>query len=153
KASPDILMVIHLISPKGTYDQLYISNYALLQLRDVLARQDGVGDIRIFGARDYSMRLWLDANKIASLGMTSGDVLNAVRAQNQQVAGGALGQPPVAAPGAFQTSIQLQGRLDAVDQFENIIVRASEDGRLVRLRDVARIELGAANYVTNAYLD
>jgi HAE1 family hydrophobic/amphiphilic exporter-1 len=153
KASPDILMVIHLISPKGNYDQLYISNYALLQVRDVLARQDGVGDIRIFGARDYSMRLWLDATKIASLGMTSGDVLDAVRAQNQQVAGGALGQPPVAAPGAFQTSIQLQGRLEQVDQFENIVVRASADGRLVRLRDVARIELGAANYVTNAYLD
>ena len=153
KASPDILMVIHLISPKGTYDQLYISNYALLQLRDVLAREDGVGDIRIFGARDYSMRLWLDANKIASLGLTSTDVLAAVREQNQQVAGGALGQPPLSTPGAFQTSIQLQGRLDAVDQFENIIVRASPDGRITRLRDVARIELGAADYVTNAYLD
>lgn len=153
KASPDLLMVIHLLSPDKSYDQLYISNYALLQVRDVLAREEGVGDITIFGARDYSMRLWLDANKIASLGMTAGDVLAAVREQNQQVAGGALSQPPLAAPGAFQTSIQLQGRLEAADQFENIIVRTTNDGRLVRLKDIARVELGAANYVTNAYLD
>jgi HAE1 family hydrophobic/amphiphilic exporter-1 len=153
KASPDILMVVHLISPKGAYDQLYISNYALLQVRDSIARLQGVGDLRIFGARDYSMRLWLDPERIASFGLTAGDVLTAVREQNRQVAGGILGQPPVATQGAFQTNIQLQGRLDQIDQFEDIVIRAGEDGRLLRLRDVARIELGAADYVTNAYLD
>jgi len=152
KASPDILMVVHLISPKGAYDQLYISNYATLQIRDAIARIQGVGDLRIFGARDYSMRLWLDPERIASFGMTAGDVLAAVQEQNRQVAGGILGEPPVAS-GAFQTNIQLQGRLDQVDQFENIIIRTGEDGRFLRLRDVARVELGAADYVTNAYLD
>jgi hydrophobe/amphiphile efflux-1 (HAE1) family protein len=153
KASPDILMVVHLISPDKTYDQLYISNYATLQLRDVIARTEGVGSITIFGARDYAMRIWLDPDTIASLGLTAGDVLAAVRAQNLQVAGGAIGAPPVAGDNAFQTAIQLQGRLDNPEQFGEIVVFSGSDGRLVRLKDVARIELAAADYQTNAYLD
>ncbi|MGE0667171.1 MAG: efflux RND transporter permease subunit [Sphingomonadales bacterium] len=150
KNSPDLMMVIHMLSPDGTFDQLYISNYALLQVRDVLARIDG---LQIFGARDYSMRIWLDPDRLANLGMTAGDVVQAMRQQNIQVAGGALGQPPLPSPEAFQLQVQLQGRLTEADQFQNIIVKAGEDGRLVRLSDVARVELGARDYVTRSYLD
>ncbi len=153
KASPDLLMVVHLISPDASRDQLYISNYATLQMRDALARVEGVGSINVFGARDYAMRIWLDPEKISSLGLTAGDVLAAVREQNLQVAGGAIGAPPVAGTSAFQTSIQLQGRLIQPEQFAEIVVFAGADGRLVRLKDVARVELGAADYQTNAYLD
>lgn len=153
KSSPDILLVVHMLSPKGTFDQLYISNYALLQVRDELARIDGVGQIQMFGARDYSMRIWLDPDRIASLNLTAGDVLAALRAENVQVAGGALGQPPVDVSGAFQTNLTLQGRLTDVEQFENIVVKTGEEGRFTRLKDVARVELGARDYVTNSYLD
>ena len=153
KNSPDLMMVIHLISPKGTYDQLYISNYALLQIRDPLARIDGVGDLQMFGARDYSMRIWLDPDRLATLGMTAGDVVTAMRQQNIQVAGGTLSQPPVPSPEAFQLAVQLQGRLTEPDQFNNIIVKSGADGKLVRLKDVARVELGARDYVTRSYLD
>ena len=151
--SPDILMVMHMLSPDNTYDQLYISNYALLQVRDVLTRLEGVGDIVIFGGSDYSMRVWLDPDRIASLGMTAGDVVAALREQNVQIAGGSLGQPPVQQPVAFQVNLELQGRLTDPAQFENIVVRTGEDGRFTRLRDVARVELGARDYVTNSYLD
>ncbi len=153
KNSPDLMMVIHMLSPDDTYDQLYISNYALLQVRDQLARIDGVGDLQMFGARDYSMRVWLDPDRLASLDMTPGDVVAAMRQQNIQVAGGILGQPPLPSPEAFQLSVQLQGRLTDVDQFEQIIVKSGQDGGLVRLQDVARVELGARNYVTNSFLD
>lgn len=153
KNSPDLMMVIHLISPDDTYDQLYISNYALLRVRDVLSRVEGIGDIQLFGARDYSMRVWLDPQKIASLGMTSGDVVQAIQAQNVQVAGGQLGQPPTESARDYQLNITLQGRLTEPQQFENIIVKSGDDGRLVRLKDVARVELGARDYVTNSYLD
>ncbi|MDJ0949387.1 MAG: multidrug efflux RND transporter permease subunit [Alphaproteobacteria bacterium] len=153
KSSPDLLLVIHMLSPDQTYDQLYISNYALLQVRDALLRVGGVGDINIFGARDYSMRVWLDPDKISSIGLTAADVIRALRQENIQVAGGSLGQPPLATPRAFQTALTLRGRLTEAREFEEIVVKTSEDGRVTKLRDVARIELGARDYVTNSYLD
>ena len=151
KNSPDLLMVVFMLSPNDAYDQLYISNYALRQVRDQLLRLDGIGDIQIFGARDYSMRLWLDPDKIANLGMTAGDVLKAIRAQNLQIAGGILGEPPIA-DRAFQESLTFTGRLKDPSQFEDIVIKAGADGRTVRLRDVARIELGALSYTTNSFL-
>ncbi len=151
KNSPDLLLVAFMYSPDDTYDQLYISNYALRQVRDQLLRLDGVGDIQIFGARDYSMRLWLDPDKISTLGMTAQEVVTAVRSQNQQVAGGQIGAPPIA-DRATQLNLTFTGRLTAQAQFEDIIVKASDDGRTVRLRDVARVELGALSYTTNGFL-
>jgi hydrophobe/amphiphile efflux-1 (HAE1) family protein len=151
KNSPDILMVVFMLSPDDSFDQLYISNYALLQVRDQLLRLDGIGDIQIFGARDYSMRLWLDPDKIATLGMTAGDVIAAIRAQNLQITGGQLASPPIA-DRAFQPNLTFTGRLRNVAEFEDIVVKAGSDGRTVRLRDVARIELGALDYSTNSFL-
>ena len=150
KNSPDILMVVFMLSPDDSLDQLYISNYALLQVRDELLRLDGIGDIQIFGARDYSMRLWLDPDKIANLGMTSGDVIAAIRAQNLQITGGQLAGPPIA-DRAFQPNLTFTGRLKDPSQFEDIVVKAGADGRIVRLRDIARIELGALDYSTNSF--
>ena len=151
KKSPDILMVVFMLSPDDTFDQIYISNYALLQVRDQLARLDGIGDIQIFGARDYSMRLWLDPDKIANLGLTSGDVVAAIRAQNLQITGGQLAGPPIA-DRAFQPNLTFTGRLKDPSEFEDIVVKAGQDGRIVRLRDIARIELGALDYSTNSFL-
>src|ERR1700734_3806079 len=151
KNSPDILMVVFMLSPDDSHDQLYISNYALLQVRDQLLRLDGIGDIQIFGARDYSMRLWLDPDKITNLGLTAGDVLAAIRAQNLQITGGQLAAPPIA-DRAFQPNLTFTGRLKDIGQFEDILVKAGADGRTVRLRDVARIELGALDYTTNSFL-
>jgi len=152
KQSPDLLMVIHLSSPDGSRDQLYISNYATLNVRDVLARIDGVGNITIFGARDYSMRVWLDPEKLAARNMTGGDVVAALRASNTQVASGMLGQPPVPAPGAFQLNVETLGRLTEAEQFANVVVK-SDNGRVTRLSDIARVELGAQDYSRNGYLD
>jgi hydrophobe/amphiphile efflux-1 (HAE1) family protein len=151
KNSPDILMVVFMLSPDNTFDQLYISNYALLQVRDQLLRLDGIGDIQIFGARDYSMRLWLDPDKISNLGLTAGDVVAAIRAQNLQITGGQFASPPIA-DRAFQPNLTFTGRLKDPAQFEDIVVKAGQDGRIVRLRDVARIELGALDYSTNSFL-
>jgi hydrophobe/amphiphile efflux-1 (HAE1) family protein len=151
KNSPDLLLVVFLTSPDDTYDQLYISNYALRRVRDTLLRLDGVGDIQIFGARDYSMRLWLDPDKIALLGLTAEDVVAAVRAQNVQVAGGKIAEPPIA-DRAFQPNLVFTGRLTDPDAFESIVVKAGADGRIVRLKDIARIELGALSYSTNSFL-
>jgi hydrophobe/amphiphile efflux-1 (HAE1) family protein len=151
KNSPDILMVVFMLSPDDSLDQLYISNYALLQVRDQLLRLDGIGDIQIFGARDYSMRLWLDPDKIANLGLTAGDVLAAIRSQNLQIAGGQLAGPPIT-DRAFQPNLTFTGRLKDIQQFEDILVKAGSDGRTVRLRDVARVELGALDYSTNSFM-
>ncbi len=153
KNTPDILMVVHMISPDNSYDQLYLSNYALLQVRDVLARVNGVGEVRLFGVREYSMRAWLDPAKISSLGMTATEVVSALEQQNIQVAGGALGQPPVSNDQAFQTTLQLRGRLAKPEEFGEIVVKTGADGRFTRLRDVARVELGALDYTTNGFLD
>ncbi len=153
KQSPDLMLVIHLLSPDGSRDQLYISNYATLHVKDVLSRIDGVGNVTIFGARDYSMRIWLDPEKLAARNLTAGDVLAALRGQNVQVAAGVVNQPPVPQPGAFQLNVETQGRLTDTDQFGNIIVKSDADGRVVRVRDVGRVELGAADYSRNGYLD
>jgi len=153
KNSPDILMVIHLSSPDASRDQLYISNYATLQIKDVLARLDGVGDVRVFGARDYAMRIWLDPERTAARGLTAGEVVAALQAQNAQVASGVLNQPPVPKPGAFQLNIETLGRLTDPRQFSNIIVRTDPDGRVTRIQDIGRVELGAQDYNANGYLD
>jgi hydrophobic/amphiphilic exporter-1 (mainly G- bacteria), HAE1 family len=152
KSSPDLMMVVHLESPDGTYDDLYISNYALLQVRDVLARIDGVGNLTVFGAREYSMRVWLDPDRLAFVNLTAGDVIRALRAQNVQVAGGTLGQPPMTSSTAFQVAVNTQGRFIAAEEFENVIVK-SDANSIVRIKDVGRVELGARDYVTNSYLD
>lgn len=153
KSSPDLMMVVSMESPDGTYDPLYISNYALMNVRDVLARIDGVGSIIVFGAREYSMRIWLDPEKLAALDLTAGDVVAAMRAQNVQVTGGTLGQPPVPSPIAFQMSVNTQGRFMEAEQFRDVIIKSGADGRLTRVRDVARVELGARDYQTSNYLD
>src|SRR5258705_238058 len=151
KNSPDILMVVFMLSPDDSFDQLYISNYALLQVRDQLLRLDGIGDIQMSGARDYWMRLWLDPDGIATLGLTSAEVVAAIRAQNLEITGGQIGEPPIA-DRAFQPNLTFTGRLKDQKQFEDIVVRAGAEGRTVRLRDVARVELGALSYSTNSFL-
>jgi HAE1 family hydrophobic/amphiphilic exporter-1 len=152
KASPDLMMVVHLLSPDGSRDQQYISNYATLYVKDAIARIDGVGDARLFGARDYSMRVWLDPAKVEARDLTPGDVIAALRAANLQVAAGAVNQPPAASAGAFQLSVQTLGRLSTPEQFGDIVIRADADGQ-IHLRDVARIEFGAQDYTLNAYLN
>jgi hydrophobe/amphiphile efflux-1 (HAE1) family protein len=151
KDSPDILMAVFMLSPDDTFDQLYISNYTLLQVRDELLRIDGVGNIEMFGARDYSMRLWLDPDRIANVGLTSSEVLAAIRAQNLQIAGGQIAEPPIA-DRAFQPNLVFTGRLKDIREFEDIVVKAGSDGRIVRLRDVARVELGALSYNTSSFI-
>ena len=153
KSSPDLMIVVHLISPDESLDQLYISNYALLRIRDVLARLNGVGSITVFGAREYSMRVWLDPEKMAALNITAPEVVDALRNQNVQVAGGSLGEPPVAADNAFQVTLSSQGRLVTPEEFGDVIVKSGADGRLTRVRDVGRVELGARDYRTTSYLD
>ncbi|SEI75855.1 hydrophobe/amphiphile efflux-1 (HAE1) family protein [Sphingomonas sp. OV641] len=152
KTSPDFLMVVNLISPDNSLDRGYISNYALTQVRDRLARIDGVGDVRLFGSRDYAMRIWIDPGRAAALNLTAGDIVAALRAQNVQVAAGTLGQPPYSQGNAFQLNVETQGRLVDPAQFGNVIVRTDAEGHQVRVRDVARVELGAQDYNSNTYL-
>lgn len=153
KASPDMTMVVHLTSPDNTYDMLYLSNYAALNIKDELSRLDGVGDVRLFGLGDYSMRVWLDPDKVASRGLTATDVVNAIREQNRQVAAGSLGAPPAASDTSFQLSINAQGRLVSEEEFENIVIRAGENGEITRLKDIARIELGSEQYALRSLLN
>jgi multidrug efflux pump len=171
KKSPSILMCINLVSEKETdpsagkerytYDQLYMSNYATIQVKDAIARIDGVGDVSFLGPRDYSMRIWLDPKKLASRNMTAGDVVNAISTQNRQVAAGRLGQPPTPTGLEFQFTLNTLGRLESEDQFRKIVVKTADDGSLTYLRDVVvddrpgqqGIELGAKNYDVNSYLD
>jgi hydrophobe/amphiphile efflux-1 (HAE1) family protein len=152
KASPDLMMVVHMISPDGSRDQQYISNYATLYVRDRLARIDGIGDSRVFGARDYSMRVWLDPEKVASRNLTASEVVAAIRAANLQVAAGSINQPPASSPGGFTLSVHTLGRLTTEEEFENIVVRAEESGQVIRIKDIARVELGSQDYTVNAYL-
>ncbi|HAT4498296.1 TPA: efflux RND transporter permease subunit [Serratia marcescens] len=152
KTSPDILMVVHLLSPDQRYDPLYISNYAYLQVRDELSRIPGVSDVQVWGAGEYSMRLWLDPDLIAARGLTAGDVIAAVREQNVQVAAGSVGQTPDS-NAAFQVTVNTLGRLADEKQFGDIIIRTGSDGRVTRLRDVARIEMGADAYALRSLLD
>ncbi|MDO9101405.1 MAG: efflux RND transporter permease subunit [Candidatus Nitrotoga sp.] len=152
KTSPDILMVVHLLSPDKRYDPLYISNYAYLQVRDELSRIPGVSDVLVWGAGEYSMRLWLDPSLIAARGLTAGDVIAAVREQNVQVAAGSVGQAPNSSA-AFQVTVNTLGRLTDEKQFGEIIIRTGGDGQVTRLRDVARIEMGADAYALRSLLD
>src|ERR1700746_2201980 len=152
KASPDLMMVVHLYSPDKSRNSLFISNYATLEITDPLTRVDGVGSITVFGSRDYSMRIWLDPDRLQSLGLTASDVTTALQGQNIQVASGVLNQPPVARPGAFQIAVQTLGRLDNPDEFGAIVVKETP-GAVVRLRDIATVELAALDYSSNSYLD
>ncbi len=153
KSSPDLLMVIHLSSPDHSRDALYLSNYATLHVKDTLARQDGVGSVQVFGNRDYSMRIWLDPDKVAAHSLTAGEVVAALQAQNVQVSSGVLGQPPVPQPGAFQLNVQTLGRLIDPAQFANIVIKSDASGRITRVADIGRVELGAQDYGSNGYLD
>ena len=152
KASPDLMMVVHLYSPDKSRDSLFISNYATLEVTDPLTRVDGVGSITVFGSRDYSMRIWLDPDRLQSLGLTASDVTSALQSQNIQVASGVLNQPPISHPGAFQIAVQTLGRLDNPDEFGSIVVKQTPNA-VVRLRDVATVELAALDYSSNSYLD
>jgi len=153
KKSPSILMIVNLFSPGGKSDNLYLSNYATIQLRDELSRLKGVGDITYLGQRDYSMRVWLDPGKMSFRNLTATDVSTAIAQQNIQVAAGQIGQPPVPNGQVFQYTMTTLGRLDDVSQFEDIILKTDSDGRVVRLRDVSRIELGAQGYDQTCTLD
>jgi multidrug efflux pump len=153
KSSPDLTMVVHLLSPNDRYDMTYLRNYGILNVKDRLARIEGVGQVQLFGAGDYSMRVWLDPQKVAEHGLSAGDVVNEIRAQNVQAAAGVIGGPPNDAGLDFQLSVNAQGRLADETDFGNIIVKTGANGEVVRLRDVARIELGASEYALRSLLD
>ncbi|MDX5432589.1 MAG: efflux RND transporter permease subunit [Halomonas sp.] len=153
KQSPDLTMVPQLISPDGRYDSTYLRNYAALHVRDELARLPGVGQAMLFGAGDYAMRVWIDPDRAAARGLTAGDVIAAIREQNVQVSAGQLGAPPTPTTSDFLVSINAQGRLTTEEEFGNIVVKAGSDGQITYLSDVARIELGAAEYSLRALLD
>jgi hydrophobe/amphiphile efflux-1 (HAE1) family protein len=152
KASPDLMMVVHLYSPDKSRDALFMTNYATLEVTDPLTRVDGVGSVTVFGSRDYSMRIWLDPDRLQSLGLTATDVTSALQGQNIQVASGVLDQPPVAHQGAFQIAVQTQGRLANPEDFGSIVVKETP-GAVVRLKDVADVKLQALDYSSNSYLD
>src|SRR5579862_8554683 len=152
KASPDLMMVVHLYSPDKSRDALFMTNYATLEVTDPLTRVDGVGSVTVFGSRDYSMRIWLDPDRLQSLGLTASDVTAALAGQNIQVASGVLDQPPVAHQGAFQIAVQTLGRLANPEDFAAIVVKETP-GAVVRLKDVADVKLQALDYSSNSYLD
>ena len=153
KSSPDLTMVVHLLSPNGRYDMTYLRNYGILNVKDRLSRIPGVGTVQLFGAGDYAMRVWLDPQKIAARGLSAGDVVREIRAQNVQAAAGIVGASP-GVPGLdLQLSLNAQGRLDSVEEFGDIIVRSGADGQVTRLKDIARLELGSADYSLRSLLD
>jgi hydrophobe/amphiphile efflux-1 (HAE1) family protein len=153
KATPNILLAVHLMSPDSSRDDLYMSNYATLHVKDTLARLPGVGDVQLFGARDYAMRIWLDPDKVAANNISAGEVLAALRAQNIQVSAGILNQPPVPSREAYQINVQTLGRLSTPQQFADIVLKSDAQGRVTRLRDVGRVEIGAADYGSTAFTD
>ena len=153
KSSPDLTMVVHLLSPDNRYDTTYLRNYGVLNVKDVLARIQGMGQVMVFGGGDYSMRVWLDPQKTASRNLTAGDVVAAIREQNVQAAAGVVGAPPASDGTDFQLSIDALGRLATEEQFGEIIVKTSADGAPVKLKDVARIELGASEYAMRSLLN
>ncbi len=153
KSSPELTMVVHLTSPDDRYDMLYLSNYAVLNVKDELARLGGVGDVQLFGLGEYSLRVWLDPAKVAQRNLTATDVVTAIREQNRQVAAGQLGAPPSPSDTSFQLSVNTQGRLVSEEEFENIIIRSGPNGEITRLRDIARVELGSAQYALRSLLD
>ena len=153
KISPDMLMSVNINSPDGRYDQLYLSNYALMRIQDELLRLEGVGDIFISGRRDYSMRIWLDPDRLAVRNLTAGDVVRAVREQNQEIASGQIGQQPVRPGQETQITLTTLGRLTQPEQFGDIVLRTDRQGRLLRIKDVGRVELGANNQDVSCRLD
>jgi hydrophobe/amphiphile efflux-1 (HAE1) family protein len=153
KSSPDLTMVVHLYSPDDRYDDLYLRNYASLQVKDELARVKGAGQVEIFGAGDYAMRIWLDPHKVAARNLTAGDVVNAIREQNIQVAAGSIGTQPVRTEVPFELSINAKGRLTTEEEFENIIVKTGPNGETVLLKDVARVQLAAQEYALRSLLN
>ena len=152
KSSPNLTMVVHLVSPNGRYDDLYLRNYGVLNVKDQLARIPGMGDVQIFGAGDYAMRVWLDPQKVAARNMTASDVVDAIREQNVQVAAGVVGAAP-SKSADFQLTVNTQGRLSSVEEFGEIIVKTNQDGALTRLKDVARIEMGSNSYSLRSLLN
>jgi hydrophobe/amphiphile efflux-1 (HAE1) family protein len=153
KATPNILLAVHMYSPDGSRGMLYLSNYATLHVKDALARLPGVGDVQLFGARDYAMRIWLDPDKVAAYKLNAAEVLTALRAQNLQVSAGVLNQPPVSGAAAYQLNVQTLGRLTTPEQFADIIVKTDDLGRVTRIRDIGRVEVGASDYGSTAYTD
>jgi hydrophobe/amphiphile efflux-1 (HAE1) family protein len=153
KSSPDLTMVVHLVSPDRRYDDVYLRNYAVLQVKDVLARIPGVGQVQVFGSGDYAMRVWLDPEKVAARGLTASDVVQAIREQNVQVAAGVVGAPPMPEKVDYQLTVNARGRLVNEQEFGDIILKTGANGELVRLKDVARIELAAGDYALRSLLD
>jgi multidrug efflux pump len=145
KRSPDILMVVTLTSPNGRYDQLYLSNYAAIHIKDELARLEGIGDVIAFGAKDYSMRIWVDPERLAGMNLNASDVVNAVRNQNAQVAAGQIGQAPAAKDQPWQITLETRGRLTEPEEFAEIVIKRTAEGRIVRIKDIGHVELGARN--------
>ena len=152
KSSPNLTLAVHITSPSGRYDSLYLSNYSDQFIKDELKRINGVGQVRVFGAGDYSMRVWLEPNKLAALNLNPSDVVNAIRSQNQQAAAGSLGAQPIGTS-EFQWLINVEGRLIEQDEFEEIIVKTGDNGEITLLKDVARVELGADSYTLRPLLN
>ncbi|MCC2956823.1 efflux RND transporter permease subunit [Massilia sp. IC2-477] len=152
KSSPNLTMVVHLNSPDGRYDDLYLRNYAVLNIKDQLARLNGMGEVQLFGSGDYAMRVWLDPQKVAARNLTAGDVVSSIREQNVQVAAGVVGQGP-SKDAEFQLTVNTQGRLSSVEEFGEIVVKAGEDGAVTRLKDVARLEMGSSSYALRSLLN
>ena len=152
KSSPNLTMVVHLVSPNGRYDDVYLRNYAVLNVKDQMARINGMGEVQLFGAGDYAMRVWLDPQKVAARGMTASDVVGAIREQNVQVAAGVIGASP-SKDADFQLTVNTQGRLTSVEEFGAIVVRTGADGAITYLKDVARLELGSNSYALRSLLN
>src|SRR5205085_5066500 len=150
KRNPDILLVVAVYSPSGRYDQLYLSNFTTIQLKDEIARVEGVGDCQQFGQQDYSMRVWVDPDRMSQLSLSASDVANALREQNRQVAAGHIGQQPTATGRPHEFPITTLGRLSDPEEYENIVIRTDGDGRRVRIRDIGRVEVAARNQDTTS---
>ena len=153
KSSPDLTMVVHLFSPDGRYDDIFVRNYATMNVKDQLARVPGVGQVQVFGSGDYSMRIWLDPDKVASLGLTPGDLVRAIQSQNSQVAAGSIGNQPVSKDVPLQLQIKTKGRLITEEEFAHVVIKTGPNGETVELGDVARVELGAGDYSLRSLLN
>jgi multidrug efflux pump subunit AcrB len=153
KATPSILLAVHLYSPDKSRDTLYLSNYLTLHVKDQLARLQGVGDVQFLGGREYAMRVWLDPDKVAAHDLNASEVLTILRAQNLQVSAGILNQPPTVGDEAYQINVEALGRLSTPDQFADIVVKSDAQGRVTRVRDIGHVEVGAADYGSTAFVD
>jgi hydrophobe/amphiphile efflux-1 (HAE1) family protein len=153
KSSPNFIMVVHLVSPDHRYNDVYLRNYGLLQIKDVIGRIPGIGQVQVFGGGDYAMRIWLDPGKVAARGLTASDIVSSIREQNVQVAAGVVGAPPMPVPVDYQLSVNARGRLLDEQEFGDVILKTGADGEITRLRDVARLELAAGDYALRSLLD